>query len=153
VGTQDGHLYCLEIKNGTVTRSLAVNGLPDRRIAFTADSFFTVLAHASQTEGGIPFQPNDLDSIDLDLHGVRWLQKTPAAVARNSWTSSRPYLWKDCILVGDLAGKLFAFHQKDGSLAWSQQFPSRVVRGVGFTKDLLYVGMQGGMIYALRSPF
>ncbi|HEX4165718.1 MAG TPA: PQQ-binding-like beta-propeller repeat protein [Bryobacteraceae bacterium] len=74
-------------------------------------------------------------------------------VPRNTWTSSRPYLWKEYIVVGDLAGKLFAFQQKDGSLIWSQQFPSRVVRGVGFSNDLLYLGMQGGMIYALDSPF
>jgi len=153
VGTQDGHLYCLQTKSGAVTRSLAVGGLPDLHIAMTTDSLFTVLAHAPQTEGGISFQPTDLDSMDLDLRRVRWLQKTPAVVPRNSWTSSRPYVWKDYILVGDLAGKLFAFGQKDGSLAWSQQFPSRVVRGIGFASDLLYVGMQGGMIYALDSPF
>lgn len=153
VGTQDGHLYCLQVKSGAVTRSLAVNGLPDRYIVMTADSLFAVLARARQTEGGISFQPNDLDAIDSDLHRVQWLQKTPALVPRNSWTSSRPYVWKDYIVVGDLAGKLFAFRQKDGSLGWSKQFPSRVVRGLGFTNDLLYVGMQGGMIYALRSPF
>jgi outer membrane protein assembly factor BamB len=153
VGTQDGHVYCLQTKNGAITRSLAADVPPDLHIAVTADSVFAVMAHAPQTEGGISFQQTDLEALDLDLHRVRWRQKTPAVVPRNTWTSSRPYLWKEYIVVGDLAGKLFAFQQKDGSLIWSQQFPSRVVRGVGFSNDLLYLGMQGGMIYALDSPF
>jgi len=153
VGTQDGHFYQLQTKSGAVTRSLGISGSPDRHMGVTAHSLVTVLIHPPQTEGGSQFQPNDLDSIDLDLRRVNWLQKSSTAVARNSWTSSRPYVWKDYVFVGDLAGKLFAFHKESGSLAWSHQFPSRVVRGIGFTNDMLYVGMQGGMIYGLASPF
>jgi len=153
VGTQDGHLYQLQTKSGAITRSLAITGFPDRHMTITADSLLTVLMHPPQTAGGSQFQPNDLDSIDLDLRRVNWLQKSSTAIVRNSWTSSRPYIWKDYVFVGDLGGKLFAFRENDGSPVWSHQFASRVVRGIGFTNDSLYVGMQGGMLYALTLPF
>lgn len=153
VGTQDGHLYQLQTKTGAVTRALVISGFPDRHMGVTANSLLTILIHPAQTAGGSQYQPNDLDSIDLDLHGVNWLQKSSPAVVRNSWTSSRPYVWKDYVFVGDLAGKLFAFHKGNASLAWSHQFPSRVLRGIGFTNDMLYLGMQGGMIYALVPSF
>lgn len=152
VGTQDGHFYELQAKSGAITRSLVITGSPDRHMAVTADSLLAVLIHPPQMAGGSQFQPNDLDSIDLDLRRVNWLQKSSSAVVRNSWTSSRPYLWKDYVLVEDLGGKLFAFHKSDGSEAWSHQFASRVVRGIGFADDMLYVGMQGGMIYAFAPP-
>jgi outer membrane protein assembly factor BamB len=153
VGTQDGHFYQLQAKSGAITRSLVITGFPDRHMTGTADSLLAVLIHPPQTAGGSQFQPNDLDSIGLDLRRVNWLQKSSPTVVRNSWTSSRPYLWKDYVFVGDLGGKLFAFHKSDGSAAWSHQFASRVVRGIGFANDMFYVGMQGGMIYAVAPPF
>lgn len=153
VGTQDGHLYYLQTKSGAVTRSLAVNGSPDRHMGVMVDSLLSVLTHAPQTAGGVIFQPNELDCISLRLHRVNWQQKPSPAVVRNSWTSSRLYVWKGYVFIGDLGGKLFAIRKSDGSLLWSHQFQSRVVRGMGFTDDMLYVGMQGGMIYALAPPF
>lgn len=153
VGTEDHHLYQLQTRTGAVTRALAVKGFPDRYAAVTGDSLLTVLMQAPQTAGGILFRPNELDSIDLRLQQLKWQQKPLTSIVRNSWASSRPYVWKDYVFVGDLAGKLFAFHRGNGSLAWSYQFPSRVVRGIGFTNDMLYVGMQGGMIYAFVPPF
>ena len=36
----------------------------------------------------------------------------------------------------------------DGSLAWSHNFPGQLVRGIGITPDLLYLGTMRGMVYA-----
>jgi outer membrane protein assembly factor BamB len=153
VGTQDGHFYLLETRTGAIIHSLVVDGFPDRHALMTQSSLLTVLNHPAEIAGGEPFQPNDLDSIDLNLDRVKWQRKALSEIVRNAWTSSRPYIWKSCVLVGDLGGSVFAFRKGDGSLAWSHHFPSRVVRGMGFTEDTIYVGLQGGMIYALASPF
>jgi hypothetical protein len=38
------------------------------------------------------------------------------------------------------------------SLTWSHDFPAQLVRGIGVTPNLLYLGTMHGMIYAFVPP-
>lgn len=150
VGTQDGHFYQLGLKNGSVISSIALTGSPGRHLTIVGNSLLAFVAHSPEETGGNPLQVSDLVSMDLSLKHVQWRQKSPEA--RDPWSSARPYVWNDNALAGDEHGKLFAFHQSDGSVAWSYQFPSQVIRGIGVAKDTLYVGTIHGMVYAFVPP-
>lgn|GEM_PF-656700 len=147
VGTKDGHFYRLGSKDGTVISSIALNGSPWWHVSIAGNSLFAFLFHPDRTVSGIQFQPNDLVSIDLDLKRAQWLQKCPNL--SDPWTSARPYLWKNEVFAGDYQGNVFAFHIGDGSIAWSHRFSLQVIRGIGITKNILYVGTIHGMVYAM----
>jgi hypothetical protein len=76
-------------------------------------------------------------SFNLDLKRLRW-----SAEASKEWTSARSYLWRHPVLAGD-RHELIALRSADGSRAWSFQFPE-IVRGIGASPDVLYVGTLKG---------
>jgi outer membrane protein assembly factor BamB len=146
VGTQDNHFYRLQLKDGNIISSIAVDGSPWWHINIVDNSLLTFLYHPERKIAGEAFDPNDIVSIDLDLKRVQWVRKCPDA--SDHWTSARPYVFKGNVLAGDDRGKLFALHHSDGSIASSCQFPSQVIRGIGEAKGTLYVGTIHGMVYA-----
>jgi outer membrane protein assembly factor BamB len=146
VGTQDSHFYRLQLKGGAVIGSIALDGSPWWHVNIIDKSLLAFLYHPTRRIAGKSFEPSDIVSIDLDLKRVQWVRKCPDD--SDPWTSARPYVFKGDVLAGDDHGKLFALHQSDGSIAWSHQFPSQVIRGIGEAKGTLYVGMIHGMVYA-----
>jgi hypothetical protein len=78
---------------------------------------------------------------NLDLKRLQW-----SAEASKEWTSARPYLWRDPVLARD-RHELIALRSADGSRAWSFQFPE-IVRGIGASPDVLYVGTLKGRMFA-----
>jgi len=129
VGTANRHLYRLDADSGKVLADLAVEAEPRWRLLVAYDSLLAFLG--SQT----------LASLDLSLKEVRW-----SARASQDWTSARPYVWRDTVLAGD-GDELVAFRVSDGSRAWSHQLPG-MVRGIGVSGDVLYVGTRKGPILA-----
>ncbi|MGI9074875.1 MAG: PQQ-binding-like beta-propeller repeat protein [Bryobacteraceae bacterium] len=146
VGSKDNHFYRLQLNDGAVISSIALDGLPWWHINIVGNSLLTFLYHPARRVAGKTFEPSDIVSIDLDLKRVQWVRKCPDD--SDPWTSARPYVFKGDVLVGDDRGKLFALHHNDGSIAWSHQFPSRVIRGIGESNGTLYVGTIHGMVYA-----
>lgn len=51
--------------------------------------------------------------------------------------------------MGDEEGFVLAYRLSDGTQAWSHQL-SGVIRGIGASDDVLFVGVLGGKVYALR---
>jgi len=120
-------------------------------------------AHAELELGGVPFGPPTLlrdslvllvyespdsatlRSVDLTLKGVRWSREAPGG-----WSSARTYRWRGNALAGSEHGKLAAF-SPDGSEVWSDTVGG-VIRGIGVTDDVLYIGTLKGTLYAYR-PF
>jgi hypothetical protein len=84
-----------------------------------------------------------LKAVDLTLEGVRWRREAPGG-----WSSARTYLWHGNVLAGSEHGKLAAF-APDGSEEWSDTVGG-VIRGIGVTDDVLYVGTLKGTLYAYR---
>ncbi len=77
---------------------------------------------------------------------VVWRQALSAPIS-----SPRPYLWEDHIIAGTERGELFAFRARDGLPRWSHHFEG-VIRGIGCTDRVLYVGTYKGLVYAYRRP-
>jgi outer membrane protein assembly factor BamB len=89
--------------------------------------------------------PSEILSFDFASHGVQLLARP--SVDGKDWGTVRPYVWQGAVLVSD-TGHLYAYKESDGSLAWSHDFPGQLVRGIGITPDLLYLGTMQGMLYA-----
>jgi outer membrane protein assembly factor BamB len=130
VGTTNRHLYRLDADSGKVLADLAVDAEPRWRLIVTSDSLLAFLG------------PQTLASFDLSLKEARW-----SAKASPNWTSARPYIWRDDVLAGD-GPVLVAFRASDGSRAWSHQLPG-IIRGIGVSDGVLYVGTLRGPVFAL----
>lgn len=131
-GTSDRHLYRLDPKTGGVTADLATEGIPGGRMLFADGSLLVFLG--DQT----------LACLDPSLKAIRWKESTSGP-----WSSARPIPWGHAVLAGNERGELFAFRISDGSRLWSEKFEG-VIRGIGSSKDTLYVGTLKGKVYAWK---
>ena len=136
LGATNQHLYRLEKKTGAILADLALEGQPLGRLAAAGDSLFAFLSN------------NALACLDPSLKGLRWSQKPQAPP---SWSSTRPYLWKETVVAGNEQGEVFAFRVTDGQLQWSEKFEG-LIRGIGTSPEALYVGTLKGMVYAWAPP-
>jgi len=129
LGTSKRHLYRLDTESGTVLSDLPTESAPNRRLIVAKDSLLAFLGDEI------------FASLDLDLKKLQW-----SAEASKQWTSARPYLWHDAVLVGNRR-ELVALRSSDGTREWSFQFPE-TVRGIGTSPDILYVGTLAGPVFA-----
>jgi len=129
LGTAKRHLYRLNLGSGEVLGDIETVATPSGRLVPVDNSLLTFL-------GDEVFA-----SFDLDLKKLRW-----SAEASKQWTSARPYLWGDTVLVGNRR-ELVAFRATDGAREWSYQFPE-TIRGIGTSPAVLYVGTLSGPIFA-----
>jgi outer membrane protein assembly factor BamB len=174
-GGQNGVIHTLDAKSGRLTGKRDVGarvvtplvraggalyfGTADRRIHRLALDRSS--AHAALGIGGIPFGPPTpiddsifllvhedaenatLKAVDLALKGIRASSDTPGG-----WSSARAYPWRDHALVGSARGTVAAF-SANGSEQWTASVGG-VVRGIGVTDEVLYVGTLKGAVVALR---
>lgn len=129
VGTSNRHLYRLDSSSGEVLSDFTTESEPRWNLLMTDDSLTVFLGE------------DVLANLDLALKKIRW-----SATASKEWTSARPYLWHGAVLAGNRR-ELTAFSSKDGAKLWSHQFPE-VVRGIGTSDKVLYVGSLAGPIFA-----
>jgi eukaryotic-like serine/threonine-protein kinase len=135
----EGRFYRLRPKDGAQLGSFTFSGDPWRNITVTRGNLFA-MSDLGQNSG------EDLVSLNLTSHRVNWKVSD-----KDGWGTAWPYLWHDEVLASD-NGHLYAYRETDGSLAWSHDFPKQLVRGIGVTPNLLYVGTMHGMIYAFSPP-
>jgi outer membrane protein assembly factor BamB len=129
LGTSKRHLYRLDTDSGAVLSELPTESAPNGRLIIANDSLLAFLGD------------DVFASFDLDLKTLRW-----SAEASKQWTSARPYLWRDVVLVGNRR-ELIAFRSSDGARQWSHQFPE-TIRGIGTSPEVLYIGTLTGPIFA-----
>ncbi len=130
VEAQSGKLiWKLDTDSGTVLSDLPTESAPNRRLIVAKDSLLAFLGDEI------------FASVDLDLKKLQW-----SAEASKQWTSARPYLWHDAVLVGNRR-ELVALRSSDGTREWSFQFPE-TVRGIGTSPNILYVGTLAGPVFA-----
>jgi len=128
LGTAARHLYRLDTESGAVLNDVATESTPSRRLVLAGNSVLI-------------FVGNTLIDFSADLKTTMW-----SAKSAEGWTSGRPYCWRDLVLVGDNRD-LVALQASNGSRSWSVSFPG-VVRGVGTSPQVLYVGTLKGPIFA-----
>jgi len=131
VGTIAGRLYRLATSTGAIISEYPLNTVPQGELVVTKDSVLVSLGSQS------------VICLHSNLKRLRWTKK-----AVKEWTTARPYLWRDAVLLAD-HGNLFAFKLSDGSDVWANDFGD-VVRGIGSDSDILYVGTLKGTLYAYR---
>jgi outer membrane protein assembly factor BamB len=131
-GSSNNHLYRLDPKTGTVTADFEAAEPPTGRMLFAEDSLVVFLT------------ARKLTCLDSSLKVIRW-----SAVASGFWSSSRPYAWDHAVLAGNEQGEVSAFRISDGSRLWSERFEG-MIRGIGTSQDVIYVGTLKGRVYACR---
>lgn len=134
-----GRFYRLRPKDGANLGSFTLPGDPWRNITRMGNNLFA-MPDLSPNSG------EDLVSLSLTSQRVNWKVSD-----EHGWGTAWPYLWHGEVLASD-DGHLYAYRQSDGSLAWSHDFPKQLVRGIGVTRDLLYVGTMHGLVYAFSPP-
>lgn len=141
-----GHFYHLRAKDGANLGSVAFSGDPWRNVSLRGNELYLM----SDLGAG---EPEDLLAINMTTSSIKWHVEPPGATPHHEvgWATAWPYLWHDDVLASD-KGHLYAYRQSDGSLAWSHDFPGQLVRGIGVTPNMLYVGTMHGMIYAFSPP-
>ncbi len=129
LGTANRHLYRVDSSSGDLTGDFQTEWQPRWNILFADKSLVLFLGDET------------LASIDLSLKKILW-----SAEASKEWTSARPYPWRGMIVAGNRR-ELVALRSADGARQWSHQF-REVVRGIGTSDDVLYVGSLKGEIFA-----
>lgn len=133
LGTTDGRFYRLDRTTGDPTAELQMERMPTGRLTAAKDCILGFLG------------PQTLGCVEPSLRRIRWTRQFP-----KEWSSARPYLWGDAVLVASEA-ELSAFRLPDGRPAWSQMLEG-TIRGIGSSGDVLYIGTLNGAVYAIRPP-
>jgi outer membrane protein assembly factor BamB len=136
-GAADSHIYRLSLDNGSVVSSFTVSATPVGTITQAGESLIAFLNPKGGAGGA-----ETLVSIDLALTRIRWSQ-----VNAGGWSLTRTHLWQKDVLAGDEAGEVIAYRLTDGARQWSHKFKG-VIRSIGGTDEVLYIGTLSGMVYA-----
>ena len=170
---RDEHVYAVRVTDGTIlwTRDLGAPvstslaklddqlyvGCENERL-FRIDAGTGELTARFETEedpGGkllafpgaviyLGHEPSTLvAAVDTRLSEVLWTAE------RRDWTTVRPGVWDDLLLLGDKEGNLFALDPHDGRTVWTDNLPGQL-RGIGSSGDTLFVGTIEGKLYAYR---
>jgi outer membrane protein assembly factor BamB len=137
-GASDNFLYSLDPETLVLNQFMSLDARPTGRMEVAQDRLFLFMK--------APKEQGQIAAIDLKARKVLWSQ-----TSEREWSSDMPRLWKGLVLAGNCQGKLAAFSANTGKLIWSDELTG-CLRSIGISDDLLYVGAQQGMLYAIRPP-
>ena len=132
VATDMETIYRLNSKSGAIRAQLPAPGLPYGTPIPLDDSLLVLL------EGG------DFARIDAREGRVLWVRST-----EDEWSSFRPRVLEDRVLVGNADGELIALDLEDGTPLESYRVHG-AVRGFAVADEVLYIGTLGGRLFARR---
>lgn len=136
-------------RDGRVLRLNGVSGEPEKQLA-TADQINVGYSLTVTDEGllvslgGRASSPDAWVLVDPELEGICWRRDNP-----EHWSTIRPHLWDDAVVIGDGAGRVFVLGLGDGGVRQTFRVEG-AVRSVGSAGDVLYVGTLDGPFYAYR---
>lgn len=141
VGTADGSLHRIDVRNGTVlaSRRLDANLKPSSVPVRTTNALLVLL-----TDQAADYRA--LVSIDPALKGVRW-----QVTADKNWSTSRVFVWGDVVVLGMSSGDILTYCEATGAPSWTRSVDGPV-RSIGGAGDTLLVGTRIGGLYALNAP-
>lgn len=88
--------------------------------------------------------PGTLVALSRDLSTEVWKKESAP-----SWTTPRPLVWRDLVLVGRRDGKVYGFRTDNGETALELTLKG-TIRGLGAHADVLYIGTLNGDLFACR---
>ncbi|MGH7452108.1 MAG: PQQ-binding-like beta-propeller repeat protein [bacterium] len=130
-------IYCLNQTSGEILHQTAAETIPVATPVVSGERIIFFL-----NPGGYRGGAKVLVGYDLDLQENIW-----RAEAAMEWSSTRPYVWHENVLVGNDLGEVHAFRASDGVIQWSHALGG-VIRGIGTTDRVIYVGTLKGLVYA-----
>lgn len=133
VGALNHRLYRLDPRTGAVTAERDMGDFPHSVLTLANGSLVAMVGEKS------------LLGLDPDLN-LRWTRTTSGP-----WSTLRPLVLGDSVLVGNEAGELLAFRLADGTPAWSQGIEG-VPRGLSRSGSMLFVGTLQGAVLAYECP-
>jgi outer membrane protein assembly factor BamB len=136
-GTRDGRLLKVDPSRGRPAAEMRLAHMPAGPPTAAEGS---VLVYSAEGDSFV------LNALDASLAASRWSRR-----GSRGWSSSRPYLWRGSILAGTEAGELVALSIRDGMAIWSRRVDG-VIRGIGHDGDVVFVGTQRGVVFAVRAP-
>jgi outer membrane protein assembly factor BamB len=134
LGASGVQVYRLRQRTGAIEARLNLDGPTLGPPTLVGDSLIVLAGDRSLT------------CVGRSLTGIRWLQPLPDRLS-----SSRPYLWRDTILAGTVNGELLGLSASHGLPRWSHPLKG-VIRGIGTSDRVLYVGTQEGTVHAYSRP-
>ena len=84
--------------------------------------------------------------VDTSLSHIAWKLGAPEGTF---WTTPRPYVYEDHVFLGNNRGGVLEYRVTDGRLV-RHTHVGGVIVGVRLVDDALYVGTQGGTVYAIK---
>ena len=141
VALQSGELLRHSIASGALLGEHALGGLP-RRPPALADSCVAVFVDWMRPQGTITV-------LDASLRAIRWRHAAPGP---GTWTSARPFLWRDArrgdaLLVGTSQGEILAFELATGQRRGSWLYGG-TIRVIHVVDEVWYVGTVEGRLAA-----
>jgi outer membrane protein assembly factor BamB len=137
VGSTDNHIYRLEMDTGEIVASLKLDGTPYGTVTCTAGLVIVLTGRRGQG--------NMLHCIDSNLEKVLWMQ----APENTAWTTYRPHIWDDEVVMGDENGDIAAFGINNGVRRWSITVGG-VVKTIARSDTQMFIGTFGGMLYSYK---
>jgi outer membrane protein assembly factor BamB len=137
-GAADNVVYSLNPETLELNQFMPLDARPTGRMEVAQDRLLLFMKG--------PKEQGRITAIDLKARKVLWSQ-----TSEREWSSDMPRLWKGLVLAGNCQGKLAAFSEDTGKPIWSEELTG-CLRSIGISDDLLYVGAQQGMLYAIRPP-
>ena len=87
-----------------------------------------------------------LACLDPGLEKVRWSRTVPS-----KWSSFRVLVHDELVVAGTEDGEIRAMEIETGVVRWSVEVEG-IIKGLSVEGEVLYVGTQGGLVYAVRLP-
>jgi outer membrane protein assembly factor BamB len=132
VGVRDRAVYCLHQRDGQVLAKINTPDFPHHSLVVVEDSILVLLGESRMA------------CLDINHKRIRWSRSV-----LGEWTTYKPLVFDELVLVGDNEGRLFLLRQEDGSTVNSFQIGG-VLRGLGKRDSILYIGTLKGMVHALK---
>lgn len=127
-------IYRVDSKTGAIQAELPAPGLPYGTPIPLDDSLLVLI------DGG------NFARIDAKEGRVLWSRST-----EDEWSSFRPRVLGDHVLVGSADGELIALDLEDGTPAETYRVEG-AIRGFSTADGVLYIGTLGGTLFALQHP-
>ncbi len=134
IGSKDNVLVRLDAPTGEITARFETEEEPGGKL-LAFPGIVVYLGHEPSTL---------VAAVDTNLTKPLWTAE------RRSWTTVRPAVWKDLLMLGDEDGNLFAVDPTDGDTAWTDSLPGQL-RGIGVIEETIFIGTIEGKLYAYRA--
>jgi outer membrane protein assembly factor BamB len=140
VGDIGGGLHRLSPKDGSVEASFATGGMLYGSLTSSTSGVLALWVKGYGTDAG----EHTFACIDSTLQRVHWRRDS-----EHEWTTYRPLLGEQSVVVGNESGEMVELQTADGSELWSTYIKG-TPRGLSFVGDGMIIGTLGGTVYALK---